>query len=150
MNDKYLPIKELNASAYDFLLKTIEKLKNGEFNTGKFELQNGCFVNVQEYTSKKRTDAKFEAHKKYIDIQFVFEGSELIAIESLDTMRSYPVISEYSEEKDVELYTPNCEGVDKLLLAGDFLIIPPADAHAPGICVNEQVTVKKAIFKIPV
>ena len=150
MTDKYLPIKELSPSSYDFLLKLMENLEKGVFEAGKFPLEDGCFVNVQEYTSKLRQNAKYEAHKRFIDIQVVLEGAELIAVETLDTMYGYPVITEYNEEKDVELYTPNCDGIDKLLNAGDFLIIPPKDAHAPGICVNEQMTIKKAIFKVPV
>lgn len=146
MKNKYLPIKELCESAYDFLLE----LENKPFETGRYELKDGAYVILQTYTSKLRSAANYEAHKKYIDIQVVLKGQELISIESLEAMYNYPVIREYTEEKDAELYAPNCEGIDYLLNDGDFLIITPEQAHAPGINVGGPSEVHKAVFKIPV
>ena len=146
MKDKYLPIKALNESAYSFLLE----LEGKPFEVGRYELDGGAYVVLQSYQSKLRQNANYEAHKKYTDIQVVISGCEIISIESLDAMYKYPVITPYNEEKDVELYTPNCDGIDYVLNDGDFLIIPPRDAHAPGINVGGQGEVLKAVFKIPV
>ena len=37
---------------------------------------NNLYVTISEYNTKNPEDAKFEAHKKYIDIQYVISGSE--------------------------------------------------------------------------
>ena len=56
-------IKELCPSAYDFILNKAEGAV-----VGKYPLEDGAYVSVQEYTTKARRDAKYEAHKKFIDI----------------------------------------------------------------------------------
>ena len=37
-----------------------------------------------------------------------------------------------------------------VLSDGDFLIIAPGEGHMPGVCVNEQNEIHKAVFKVPV
>ena len=68
-------IKELCPSAYDFIVNKAEGAA-----VGKYDLENGAYVSVQEYTTKARSEAKYEAHKKFIDIQMILSGKELIAV----------------------------------------------------------------------
>ncbi len=67
-------IKELCPSAYDFIVNKADVAA-----VGKYELEGGAYVSVQEYTTKARSEAKYEAHKKFIDIQLILSGRELIA-----------------------------------------------------------------------
>ena len=46
-------IKELCPSAYDFLLNQAATAE-----VGKYDLENGAYVSVQEYETKARADAK--------------------------------------------------------------------------------------------
>lgn len=135
-------IRELCPSAYDFI---VNKADSAE--PGKYELENGAYVSVQEYTTKARIDAKYEAHKKFIDIQLVLSGQEIIAVAPLDKMT---VKDEYSETKDVMFFVHNDECIDYLLQSGDFLILYPQDVHMPCVCVNEKSQVKKIVVKVPV
>ena len=124
-------IKELCPSAYDFIVNKAEGAA-----VGKYDLENGAYVSVQEYTTKARSEAKYEAHKKFIDIQMILSGKELI--------------DEYNEEKDFMLFHHNDECTDYVLEAGDFLILYPQDVHMPGVCVNEKSPVRKIVVKVPV
>ena len=135
-------IKELCPSAYDFI---VNKAKNAA--VGKYELENGAYVSVQEYTTKARSEAKYEAHKKFIDIQMILSGKELIAVSPIEKMT---VSDEYNEEKDFMLFHHNDECTDYVLEAGDFLILYPQDVHMPGVCVNEKSPVRKIVVKVPV
>lgn len=135
-------IKELCPSAYDFIVNKAEGTA-----VGKYDLENGAYVSVQEYTTKARSEAKYEAHKKFIDIQMILSGKELIAVSPIDKMT---ISDEYNEEKDFMLFHHNDECTDYVLEAGDFLILYPQDVHMPGVCVNEKSPVRKIVVKVPV
>ena len=135
-------IKELCPFAYDFI---VNKAKDAA--VGKYDLENGAYVSVQEYTTKARSEAKYEAHKKFIDIQMILSGKELIAVSPIEKMT---ISDEYNEEKDFMLFHHNDECTDYVLEAGDFLILYPQDVHMPGVCVNEKSPVRKIVVKVPV
>lgn len=135
-------IKELCPSAYDFI---VNKAKCAA--VGKYDLENGAYVSVQEYTTKARSEAKYEAHKKFIDIQMILSGKELIAVSPIKKMT---ISDEYNEEKDFMLFHHNDECTDYVLEAGEFLILYPQDVHMPGVCVNEKSPVRKIVVKVPV
>ncbi|MEE3444343.1 MAG: YhcH/YjgK/YiaL family protein [Methanobrevibacter sp.] len=135
-------IKELCPSAYDFIVNKAEGAA-----VGKYDLENGVYVSVQEYTTKARSEAKYEAHKKFIDIQMILSGKELIAVSPIEKMT---ISDEYNEEKDFMLFHHNDECTDYVLEAGEFLILYPQDVHMPGVCVNEKSPVRKIVVKVPV
>ena len=103
------------------------------------------FINVQSYTSKPESDCGFEAHKKYIDIQLILEGEEIIGYESEDKLS---LTKEYDESADYMLYSLNGE-YDKIRLTrGDFVILFTEEPHAPAIAANTPAHVRKAVVKI--
>ena len=53
---------------------------------GRYDLGNGDFVNVMEYTTKLRQDACYEAHRDYVDIQVVIRGAEQIEVAPIDAL----------------------------------------------------------------
>lgn len=145
MNKNYEKIKELSTVAFDF----VEKLLKEDVENGRYDLSDGIFVNVMTYETKKRSEALFEAHKKYIDIQIILEGSEIISVEPVEVMHQHKCVEPFGDG-DIELYEVNSDCVDYVLNKGDFLILYPEDGHMPSICVGEPETVKKAVFKVPV
>ena len=103
------------------------------------------FINVQSYTSKPESDCGFEAHKKYIDIQLILEGEEIIGYESEDKLT---LTKEYDESADYMLYLLNGE-YDKIRLTrGDFVILFSEEPHAPAIAANTPTPVRKAVVKV--
>lgn len=136
--------KALSACAFEFY----QKIRVETVEVGRYEFDDGNYCVVSEYEPKLRENAKYEAHKKYTDIQMILEGSEIIGTESLDDMHRSDVITEYNEEKDIELYEANSLGVDNRLEKGDFIILLPSDAHMPGVYDGISKKVKKAVFKI--
>ena len=139
-------LKELSKEAFEFY----NKLKTEEVAVARYELGNGVYAFLSEYEPKKRENASYEAHKKYIDVQIILSGSEIIAVETLEEMHGAECVREYSEEKDIELFSNNEKGVDHRLFAGDFIILLPEDAHMPGVFDGVCDKVKKAVIKIPV
>ena len=109
-----------------------------------FEIQGkDIFVVVSEYETKNVEQGKWEAHRKYIDIQYVVSGEEKIGYGNINEMK---IIDEYNEEKDVLFL----EGKGDLLLVnkGTFALFAPQDVHMPGIQLNNGQHVKKIVVKI--
>lgn len=126
----------------DFALKN--NLQN--LDLGKIILDEKNYANVDSYKTKEQ--GEFEAHRKYIDIQIMIKGEEIIEvcdIENCSNSRGY------SEEKDIEFFE-KCNGeIEKVILKeNDFVILEPNDAHKPQIQINESVEVKKIVLKISV
>lgn len=119
-------------------LKTIE--------TGKYEIDGSdLFVIIQNYQTKKLEEGKLEAHKKYIDIQYVIEGEEKIGFAKLsDTKPS----TFYDNEKDLVFLSGEAEFFTAT--PDNFFVFYPEDAHMPSIAIYEPSFVKKAVFKIKV
>jgi len=45
---------------------------------GKYEVDENMFYLVNRYASKPAEECKLETHEKYIDIQYICSGSEII------------------------------------------------------------------------
>lgn len=133
-----------------FGLKYLKDTDFSQMENGKYELVEGkIFANVQEYTTKPVAEGKFEAHRKFIDIQFIAAGEEKIGKGNLE---DFEELTPYDEEKDIEFLTPkDPEKVDFIKLkAGEFAIFTTNDAHMPCISLNESTKVKKVVIKVAV
>jgi len=136
----YEPLHPLFKEAFEFL-KTADKLE-----PGKYQLSHGMYVNVQpEITTKSLDEAQFEAHKNFIDLQYVFEGTSVLTWAPTDTLTP---TGEYNPTKDVVKLAG--EGATIQLKAGDFFIVWPNDGHKPNAYFTEPNKSKVFVAKIPV
>lgn len=131
-------------AAYKFLKET-------DFDTiaeGKYELDSlGTYASVTDYTTKDPDTTHFEAHRKYIDIQYVPRGQEYIGITSLEDMQA--MIKEYDEEKDIEFFNKD-NGTLLLANKGKFFVFFPTDGHKPCLKVDKNAMARKIVVKVPV
>lgn len=142
-----------NAHLYSGLSERINKafsyLKKTDFSKmelGKYEIDgDNIFAIVNEYQTKDASEGKLEAHKKYIDVQFVAKGKELMGYVPLANQE---VIDEYNEQNDITFYSS--EKSFTQIDEGMFAIFFPTDVHLPGIKVNEKSYVKKVVVKVKV
>lgn len=104
------------------------------------------FALHQVYRTKPVTEARFEAHRKYIDLQYVWEGEELIGITALFGLET---IVAYDEEKDIEFYR-YFPSTMLIMRPGALAVLYPSDAHAPGLGSRTIETVRKTVMKVRV
>ena len=118
-----------------------------ELPLGKQELEGEhLFINVQEYYGKQKPDALYESHKKYVDIQYVIEGEEIMGLTTLDKVA---VKELYSEEKDIAFY--DFEGGRFLKATPEnFFLFFPEDVHRPSITTGDSILIKKIVVKVMV
>jgi biofilm protein TabA len=105
------------------------------------------FATVSEYTSKNEETTNFEAHRKYIDIQYVISGKEVMNIAPLTSVKE--VLTPYDTTKDIEFVT-----VPKIInykaTPSNFFIFFPCDAHRPGLKDGTNSPVRKVVIKLRV
>lgn len=129
----------------------LEYLKNTDLSkmeNGRYEiLGDKIFVSIQDYNSKPLEDGKLEAHKKYIDIQYIIEGEEKIGV--CDVEECSPS-TEYDENKDIVFLDAKDSNDVKFisLVKGEHFILTPVAAHMPCIAVDNPSYVKKAVVKV--
>ncbi len=134
-----------NPMHWDQAFNFLKSANLKELPLGKQELEGEhIFVNVQEYFGKEKSDAFYESHKKYIDIQYVIEGEEIIGLTTLDKVT---VKEPYNEEKDIAFY--DFDGGDYLKATPDkFFLFFPEDVHRPSITAGDSIQIKKIVVKI--
>lgn len=113
---------------------------------GRYPIQgDDVWLRISDNHTKPESEALYEAHDQFIDIQMVVRGQEIIRCAFRRDMEG---VMESHPERDISYY----QGVGQpvLLSAGDFLILFPDDVHAPSLCVDTPADVRKALFKVRV
>jgi YhcH/YjgK/YiaL family protein len=103
------------------------------------------YVMVMTYDTLPRHECRFESHRRYLDLQVLFEGSELI-----DWCRTSELQADdcYEEKKDVQFYRHRNTSTCLKMGPGNFAIFYPSDSHRPKIADGLSRSVRKAVFKI--
>ena len=95
------------------------------------------------YETVPAEESFFEAHKNYLDIHIMLDGSERVEVAPPEKL------AEFDRLEANDFYAYRGEGDYKLVLSpGDFLVVFPGDAHRIKMQVDGPKTVTKAVFKI--
>jgi len=123
----------------------VARLQVGE--TLKVELGGGVFALEQAYETKASPDVRWESHRRYIDVQVIVSGEELMEVCDAGML----VVSEdLTPEKDVIFYAPGSPASTLRVGSGDAAVFCPVDAHRPSLAVSEPRLVRKVVVKVPV
>ncbi len=136
--------KGLSADIFEglkFLKQVIPNMKSGAY-----DINPRVKAIVSEYETKIVNELGFEAHRDYIDIQYLISGKEIINSLPLEYLKE---IKPYNKEKDAAFYEEVEVKPQELLLGnGYFAILFPQDGHMPQLCVNKPEKVKKVVIKV--
>ena len=138
----YQGVHKRLAAAFDYLQKTdLDKVEPG----GTHEIEGRkVYVMVQQYETKPMEKGRWEAHRKYIDVQYVHQGAERFGYANLLELKP----GNYDEAKDFLSLEGEGKGDFFLVRQGTFVILFPQDAHMPGMAVSTPRTVKKFVVKV--
>lgn len=137
---KYQILNSHFEKAFSFLMREdLDSLALGRYDIDGDDV----YAIVQEYETKDLADAKYEAHRKYIDIQYLIEGTENMGYSQMDKLN---VFLPYNEENDFMVLI----GEPKLILYDpkEFFVLFPEDAHMPGVLHGKKEKVKKVVIKV--
>jgi YhcH/YjgK/YiaL family protein len=144
--DFYAPILGKNAET------AIKALKGTSFltlNEGRHDVDHDeVYFMVNKYNTKAPDVAQFETHKKYIDIQYMVEGNEIIYCDLACHMEKD---GEYIIQKDKQPYI-NAPGTIVIRMhPGNVALLFPEDAHKVGCMIgNNSHPVFKVVLKVKI
>jgi biofilm protein TabA len=137
--DKYTGLHRNFSKAFQFIKKTdLAGIQPGKYPIEGDELH----ASVSLKDGVKDSEAKFEAHNHYIDIQVCPSGSEKMGWKPRS--RCADPKTAYDSEKDVTFYNDKPETYFELH-EGEFVIFFPEDVHAPMI---GEGPIKKLVVKV--
>ena len=121
---------------------------NPDIEKGVYELSQRVKAIVSEYITKEVNENGYEAHKKYIDIQYLLKGSEKICCLPLDYLREKKA---YKSDIDAAFYE-EADIKPQVTVIGNayFTIFYPQDGHMPCLKVRDPINVKKVVLKIKI
>lgn len=110
---------------------------------GRLELESADIIAMpQRYMS--RAEGRWEAHRRYIDIQYILEGCERMGYAPVETLT---VAGDFDVAADVGFFTGR--GDQLRVSAGMFAIFYPHDAHMPCLVADERPEqVRKIVMKV--
>mgnify|MGYP001561725533 FL=1 len=115
---------------------------------GRYEIKgNDIYAMVQSCMTDAPENKKMESHKRYIDIQYIVSGNEMIGWLPAGGLK---VMTPYSDENDVIFYH-SAECISPLILTpGMFAVFYPSDAHMPGCFLDKPAPVRKIVIKVKI
>lgn len=131
--------------AFDFIQKAMQE----NLAPGRYEIDgDALFASIQEYETHPAEGAKFEGHRKYIDLQFIVSGKErmdMIGIEKAE------ILTDYDAAIEAGFFAAKETPASAIFKTGDFAVFFPQDLHSPGIQADGTPSkMKKIIVKIAI
>lgn len=142
--DEFYKQYQANKAGWDqgFAFLKDQDLEN--IKPGKYPIDGeNVFAIVMEVANVEFEKTTWESHRKYIDIQYLIKGKELIGI---TTESNVVPTGDYDEKNDIIFYTG--EGDVHSFKPDSFFIFFPQDLHRPCIKVEGFDPVKKIVIKV--
>jgi len=157
----YLGLHPGFAKAFEILRdKTLSQKEDGKYAVDGDKI----YYTIQRYTTKPMFNCRaglappmvspqaclggssnLEAHRKYIDIQFLLEGQEILGYAPLKGLTTAEV---YNPQKDIAFFNTPKDITKVILKPGLFCILFPDDAHLPCRQLAGPTEVRKVVIKI--
>lgn len=145
-----------NAARYaainEGILKAVEAAKAllaDTYQKGRVNVDgDSVYLNCAEYDTHEKQGALTEAHRIYLDVMVMIDGCETVYVKRTDALQN--VTKPYDASIDALLADTDADVAAVRLVKGDFLVLFPEDAHAPGCHADAPCHVKKVIGKVKI
>lgn len=115
---------------------------------GRHEIEGErIYANVMSYETKPAATLVHEAHRRFIDVQFLLAGEECMRFTPEERLGAG---QGYNAEKDYELFPAPIAPSVLWVRAGQFALFHPGEGHQPGCAVELARPIKKIVVKIAV
>lgn len=139
---------EMNPALRDAMEKALA-LDPASLAPGSYKIDGETlFMNVMTFDTQPREQKRAELHQRYIDIQILLSGEEII---DFGIQGSAQDVTPYNETDDYQL-TDTIIGQQTLALTPNmFTVFMPNEPHKPGISAEKGAnTLKKVVVKLDV
>lgn len=131
-------------------LKFLHSHDLASMEDGKYPIHGeDSFAILQRYSTRVPESGKPEAHRKYVDVQYIVEGREQLGWCPMSP--ELEVCDPYQEDKDIAFFDHLIPVSTIALEPGDFAVLYPSDVHRPcGSLGEKSEPVTKVVVKIAV
>ena len=132
--------------------KALNFLRTTDFSTldtGVVEIEGrDIYAQILDLTTRHKTENPPEVHRRYLDIQFLAWGEEIIGV-AADCGNN--VISQsLLEERDIIFYHDMENESEMIMTPGSYAIFFPQDVHRPACIHNNVSQIRKIVVKVNV
>lgn len=136
----------MNITSNPYYQRALEYIQQNDLNAlpkGRHTIDgDNLWVNIVDSVLRPQSEAKFEAHNQYIDIQIPLSAPESYGVKSRNECKQ--PIGEFNEADDYILFEDEITAIETRQ-PGEMIVFTPDDAHAPLI---GDGPIHKAIFKV--
>jgi YhcH/YjgK/YiaL family protein len=141
-SDVYATVAHRMRDAFNFLNRPdTQSLAPGNYPI----IDDDVYAIVQEYRTNPPAEVKWEAHRRYIDVQYIAAGTERMGYGPIS---DFEVTKDYDDANDYLLLSGN--GLEIVMVPGTFAIFFPHDVHRPTMAVDQPTAVRKVVVKVRV
>ncbi len=138
---RYAVLHPLFTAGFDYL-----RSFNPDTADGRHAIDGDkLFALVQTVRTEPAAERRFEAHRRYIDIQYVVSGAEVMEYSTFDDLRP---AGAFDVKKDVGFFHEPASATRLLVAAGSFTIFYPHDGHKPCCMAGKPETARKVVLKV--
>lgn len=131
------------AHAFDYLLRFDPSTPDGRIDLEDADL----YTLIQSFDTRSDAEGRFEAHRRYLDIQLNIVGGECMGWVPTPSLT---VETPYDDTRDVMfLHTP-AQWTRLRVVPGTFALFHPADAHMPNLHLEGPGRARKVVMKVRV
>jgi len=135
-----------NKDSWDIAFNYLKTADLQSLEVGRHVIDSdNVFALVAEYLTKEEDEVLFETHRKYVDVQYLISGIELMSI--THESNKVGILIPYDEEIDKEFLAVG-ESSHYVATPERFFIFFPPDLHRTDIKFNENSPVKKVVIKV--
>jgi len=138
----------------DFFSSRLQKgfhfLQNTDFTNlaeGKMDIDGeNVFAIISKYQPEPKEERYPESHGKYVDIQYIISGEEIIGYTNLSD--EFEIAQDWLAEKDLLFYKKISNEMDLTLSDGMYAVFFPWDVHRPSCRSIPGIAVHKVVVKV--
>ncbi len=109
---------------------------------------DNVYINRDTYVARPLEECFFENHEKYMDMQIVMKGKEVIGYTHISNP-DLKVTTPYNPDKDVTKYNYDPKGAVFFTLEEGFALVYTEDVHLAKCKADDEI-VEKAVIKIKI
>lgn len=116
---------------------------------GRYPIEGDTiYANLDSYVSRDKTQCRPEAHRRYIDIQYIVKGQEVIGYSSaIDTLSAS---EPYDEARDIIFFDDMFAESGIVMREGMYAVFFPQDVHRPCCRIEKSEEVLKVVVKVQI
>lgn len=130
--------------------RALQFLRSTDFSqqeAGEVEIdERDIYAQIIDMTTRPKAENRPEVHRRYIDIQFLAWGEEIIGVAA--DCGNNKISESLLAERDIIFYHGAENESEITMTPGSYAIFFPQDVHRPACIKNKATPIRKVVVKV--